>query len=325
MQFRTEIKAKPYKHQLSYNDAVLFIGSCFSVNIHKKLQQLKFNTISNPFGIVYNPISLTKQLNRILTNLPYAKSELHYYNEQWLSLDHHSDFSSTNQDECLAQINNEIAGALDQIKSAKFIFITLGSSWVYRWNENNNVVSNCHKIPSKEFTKQLADVDFMINQMTSTMNAIKKVNPQVQFVFSVSPVRHLGDGHFENQVSKGRLFDLIYQIQNQFENAHYFSAYELLLDDLRDYRFYKDDLIHPSENAITYIWEYFSKAFFSDQTASTISKVEKVISAVNHRPFNPKSEAHQKFISKTLSQIKTLQDLVSGDFNSEVQILKSNE
>jgi hypothetical protein len=325
MQFRTEILVTKMANQISYDDAILFIGSCFSVNIHKKLRQLKFNTISNPFGIVYNPISLTKQLNRIVEARPYSDSDLYFFNEKWLSFDHHGDFASSLQQECLDQINTKMNAALNQIKSAKFIFITLGSSWVYRWNEDGQVVSNCHKIPAKKFTKQLADTSDMVEQMAKTIHRIQQINSQVQFVFSISPVRHLSDGNFENQVSKGRLFDLIFQMQNQFKNVYYFQAFELLMDDLRDYRFYKTDLIHPSDDAIQYIWEKFVASYFSEYAIQTSSQIEKIISAAHHKPFNPNSDAHQKFITKTLSTIKELESSVPGSFDTEKQMLQINE
>lgn len=325
MKFRTEIFPKESAYLMDYKDTILFIGSCFSVNIHNKLHQLKFNTVSNPFGIVYNPISLSQQLNRILDAKHYTKSELHLFNEKWLSFDHHGEFSSSSSEECLNQINARLDQGLKQLKTAKFLFMTLGSAWIYSKKSDGKTVSNCHKIPAKEFTKELADTSNMVQELSNVIERIAAVNPGIQIIFSISPVRHLSDGHFENQLSKGRLFDTIYQLKNQFENVHYFQAYELIMDDLRDYRFYNTDLVHPSNEAIEYIWEKFKSTYINTSSLSTITKVEKIIAASQHRPFNPQSNAHQKFITKTIRQIEKLESDVPGNFLKEIDSLTSNE
>ena len=321
MKFRTEVPVPKSTIQMSYEDNSLFIGSCFSVNIHSKLHALKFNTDSNPFGIVYNPISLARQLNRIIQNQKYVASDLQFQNERWFSFDHHSDFSFTDKSACLEAINTNLNNAHSQLKNAKFLFITLGTSWVYELEETKQTVSNCHKLPAKNFNKYLAKTEDMVSQLSFAITEIKKVNSDIQIVFSISPVRHLADGFFENQVSKGRLFDVIHQLKTQDDSIQYFSAYEMVLDDLRDYRFYNSDLVHPSYEAISYIWEKFVETFISKESVSVLTKVEKVIQAAKHRPFNPKSEAHQKFIAKTLAQIKSLEGLVFDGFDKEVNEL----
>jgi len=321
LKFRTEIPITEAENNLGYTDSVLLVGSCFSVHIHNKMFGLKFNSQSNPFGIVYNPLSLSSQLLRIVNNQAYTENDLHFKNERWFSFDHHSDFSYTDKKECLTTINESLELAHNQTKTAKFLFLTLGSSWVYHRNQNSEIVSNCHKISAKEFTKFLASTNDMVEQLSYSISEIKKVNPNVQIVFSVSPVRHLADGFFENQVSKGRLFDVIHQLQENDASIGYFPSYELLLDDLRDYRFYKSDLVHPSNDAIQYIWEKFTETYISSTAKTTITKVEKVIQAANHRPFNPKSEAHQKFITKTISSMKALEKEVFGRFDEEAEKL----
>jgi hypothetical protein len=322
MKFRTEIPVNEHTSKLNYQDEVLFLGSCFSVHIHDKMKGLKFNSLSNPFGIVYNPLSLSSHLLRVVSNEIYTEQDLHFYNERWFSFNHHSDFSFSTKSECLTAINNSLEEAHQQLKSAKFLFITLGSSWVYFKNEDNEVVSNCHKIPAKKFTKFLAEPEDMVAQLSHAISELKKINQEISIIFGVSPVRHLADGHFENQVSKGRLFDVIHHLTENDDAISYFPSYELLMDDLRDYRFYKSDLVHPSNNAIQYIWERFVATFFSDSTVNTMSKVEKLIQAANHRPFNPKSEAHQKFIVKTISSMENLEKEVFGGFKEEKIKLK---
>ena len=322
MKFRTEIPLNELASKLNYQDEVLFLGSCFSVHIHDKMNGMKFNSVSNPFGIVYNPLSLSSQLLRVVSNKTYTEQDLHFYNERWFSFNHHSDFSFSTKLECLSSINNSLDKAHQQLKSANFLFITLGSSWVYFKNEDNEIVSNCHKIPAKKFTKFLAEPSDMVEQLSHSISELKKLNPKISIVFSVSPVRHLADGHFENQVSKGRLFDVIHRLSENDEAISYFPSYELLMDDLRDYRFYKSDLVHPSTEAIQYIWERFVTTYFSSPTVDTMSKVEKLIQAASHRPFNPKSEAHQKFIVKTISSMENLEKEVFGGFEEEKTKLK---
>jgi hypothetical protein len=321
MKFRTEIPIESHPF-ITYESELVFIGSCFSTHIHNRLKRLKFDSLSNPFGIVYNPISLAHQLKRTHSGKPYSDADLRFHAERWYSFDHHSDFSFPTAEECLLAINNSLEEAHKKIQSASVVFLTLGSAWAY-FHESvpEKVVSNCHKIPGKEFTKKLISVELMAAELAHSISLIREINPKVKIQFSVSPVRHLADGFFENQLSKGRLFDVIYELGNQISGIGYFPAFELLHDDLRDYRFYSSDLIHPSEEAINYIWEKFSQSFFTQKTTETAQKVEKIIQATQHRPFHPGSEAHQKFIASTLSQMDQLEKLVFGNFDSERKIL----
>ncbi len=323
MKFRTEIHPKESTEKLTYKSSILFLGSCFSVNIHNKLKELKFNSVSNPFGIVYNPISLAQQVIRIISGKEYNESDLHFHNERWFSFDHHSDFSFSSKSDCLTAINDSLGLAKKQLLKADFLFLTLGSSWIYNHNESNEIVSNCHKLPSKLFTKKLASSEEMKNKMQQVISDIQKINPEISIVLSISPVRHLADGNFENQLSKGRLFDLIYQLQKNNSNVRYFEAFELLHDDLRDYRFYNADLVHPSTEAVEYIWEKFINSYVSVETQLTINKVEKIVKAVAHRPFNSTSLAHKKFIVKTLNQISEVSNQTKIDFTPEIKFLKS--
>lgn len=324
MKFRTEIPVNNARTEMNYLDGILFLGSCFSIHIHEKLLNLKFNSLSNPFGIVYNPLSLSSQLLRIVNNEPYQESDLHFHNERWFSFDHHSDFSYSDKKECLSQINESLTVSHEKLKSAKFLFLTFGSSWVYHRNENQEVVSNCHKIPAKEFSKFLAETQDMFEQVSYSISEIKKINPTIQVEFSVSPIRHLADGFFENQLSKGRLFDLIHQLKEWDNSFGYFPSYEFLMDDLRDYRFYKSDLVHPSEDAIRYIWEKYVSTYLTGDAEKTMNQVDKVIQAANHRPFNSGSDAHKKFIAKTISRIKNLEKQVFGGFQEEKRKLTIN-
>ncbi|MGB0805794.1 MAG: GSCFA domain-containing protein [Salibacteraceae bacterium] len=321
MKFRTEIPTPQFDKKITYDSSMLLMGSCFSSNIHDHLTRLKFNSISNPFGIVYNPLALSKQINILCSNKEYSFDELQMENERWFSFDHHSDFSNTDKNECLGQINSNLTAARQRIKTANYLFITLGTSWVYRLKDSNEIVSNCHKLPAKKFLKELIPVETMETELLSAISNLKSINPNLSIVFSISPIRHLSDGFFENQVSKGRLFDTIYRITKEDYQLSYFPAYELVLDDLRDYRFYKSDLVHPSIEAVEYIWDKFKESFLSLDAVKKVSEVEKLINASNHRPFNPSSEAHQKFIKSTIEKMEALNSL---NFHKEIERLKSH-
>ncbi|MFT4752615.1 MAG: hypothetical protein ACI9GM_001153 [Salibacteraceae bacterium] len=325
MKFRTEVPAPQSLDKISYDSSVLFLGSCFSLSIHNQLQNLKFHTFSNPFGIVYNPTSLSKQLKRVCTEKKYLESDLHFHNERWFSFDHHSDFSYPSKEDCLHSINHSLEQAHAHLKKSDFIFITLGTAWTYHHDKLKRSVSNCHKISSKNFTKKLTQVDEMVHQLIEAIQDLKSINPSVKVVFSVSPIRHLSDGHFENQVSKGRLFDTIHQLLAIDNSTRYFPAYELLLDDLRDYRFYNSDLLHPSSEAIEYIWSKFSETFINSNTSKTITRIEKLIQASKHQPFNPYSTAHQKFIQKTLNEMNLLESELGFRFIPEKTSLQNQQ
>lgn len=325
MKFRTELEPEPQERKISYSDSVLLMGSCFSENIYKKMNSLKLKVLGNPFGIVYNPVSVAEQIQEILALKLYDESDLSFANERWFSFQHHSDFSYSSKEECLENINASLQKGYASLFNATHLFITLGTAHAYRHNENLSWVSNCHKIPSKTFQKKLLDTEFMVNQLSRAIEAIQKVNPKIQVVFTISPVRHLSDGAFGNQLSKGRLFDVVHQLQEKYDAVSYFNAYELVMDDLRDYRFYADDLVHPSSQAVAYVWEKFSSTFFSIQTLQQQKQIEKLVQASNHRPFNPKSEAHQKFISKAISNMEGLEKELNISFAKEKEVLTSSQ
>ena len=325
MKFRTEVPAPSSTAKITYNSSLLFLGSCFSLNIHNQLQNLKFNSLSNPFGIVYNPSSISKQISRICQAKEYQESDLHFYNERWFSFDHHSDFSFASKSDCLKAINQSLNQAHQQLKQSNIVFLTLGTAWTYHHNDLKITVSNCHKIPSKTFCKELTSVTDMVSDLNHSIQQIRKINPRIQIVFSISPIRHLSDGFFENQVSKGRLFDVVHQLLKTENKVNYFPAFEFVMDDLRDYRFYAPDLLHPSTQAIQYIWNKFQHTFMDDHTLNMTKKIEKLIQAAQHKPFNSKSEAHQKFIHKTLTEIKKLSIEINANFQNEIELLEKNK
>lgn len=302
MNFFLHTPAKKSAINITHQDAILLLGSCFTENIGEKLLNSKFNVNINPFGIIYNPISIANSLTRIVNNQLYSEQELTEHHKKWFSFDHHGSFSSFNKLECLAKINNEITCAHQHLQETKTIVFTLGTAWVYENIVNKKLVANCHKIPAKNFTKRLLSVDEIVQSFSALANTLNNI----QFIFTVSPVRHISDGLHENNISKSVLHLAIHQLINNHNNCHYFAAYEMVIDELRDYRFYKEDMIHPTPQAINYVWEKFVDTYFANETKNLILKIDKILSATQHKPFNFDSEAHQKFISDQLSLIDEL-------------------
>jgi len=305
--FRTNITAPKFPFHISHGDQVVMLGSCFTENIGELMQSQKFDVTVNPFGILFNPFSIMNALERMLNDRPYTESELLKVNEHWVSLDHHGSFNKKSPKETLDEINQNLAKGRDGIKSANYIFITLGSAWVYNHKERNHIVANCHKIPNTEFEKQLLsfqDVHLILRHIPEFL-AAKKINAQI--VFTVSPVRHWKDGAIENQRSKSILNSAIHEVVDEFESCHYFPSYEFMMDDLRDYRFYGQDMLHPTPQAIHYIWEKFMESFFTEETTSLCKEVKAIVEAANHRPMDPESNSFQRFLRKQVELIDELE------------------
>lgn len=306
--FRTEFHAKPSGTQIGFGDQLLTIGSCFSENVGARLQKNKFPVLANPFGTVYNPISIFKLLDtEVLDHSKFVE-----VGGQWYHLDFHSQFTGRDQKTLETVLQLKLKEAAAWLAKVRTVFVTLGTAYVYEWLESDEVVANCHKIPQKKFRKRLLTLEEM--QVTFDRLKIKltEINPKIQFVFTVSPVRHIKDGIEENQLSKSLLRVFCHEL-SQGERVAYFPAYEMMMDDLRDYRFYKTDMIHPSEMAEDYIWDKFQQTYMSDQTRKVLKEWRKIQAALSHRPFNPESENHQKFLK---DQDKKL-DIFSEYFNVE--------
>lgn len=284
---------------IPHNEHILLLGSCFTENIGDKLMNSKFKVNSDPFGIIYNPISIANSLTRIKKKQLYTEQEISSQQGKFFSFDHHGSFSSFNKKDCLNKINNEINCAHQHLQETKTIVVTLGTAWVYEIKENNKLVANCHKLPSKNFTKRLLSVDEILHVWNPIIEQLKNIN----FIFTVSPVRHINDGLHENNISKSVLHLAIHQLTNKCPNCHYFGAYEMVIDELRDYRFYKQDMIHPNSQALDYVWEKFASTYFNEQTQQLNQRIGKLQQAVNHRPFNFESESHQQFVKEQIHQM----------------------
>ncbi|NAS31528.1 GSCFA domain-containing protein [Flavobacteriaceae bacterium R38] len=306
MNFNTTIPLQAENNQIDYNSQLFLLGSCFSEHIGNKLQYYKFRTVQNPFGIIFHPRAIEKLILKAVNDERYTAEDIFELNGGWHCFDAHSRLSTIAKDKLLQQLNDALQVTNQQIHNATHIIITLGTAWVYRYIETDNLVANCHKVPQKKFLKELLSIDEIVESLEAILAIVKSVNSDATFIFTVSPVRHLKDGFIENQLSKSHLIAAIHQIVDaQLSSraqlrgkAVYFPSYEIMMDELRDYRFYKEDLIHPNSTAIDYIWEKFQFSWIDDAVADTLLEVGKIQKGLQHRPFNPESEQHVQFLNK---------------------------
>ncbi len=310
MKFRTEIKIKKQELQIDYASKILLIGSCFSDNIGVKLAYYKFPVLSNPFGVIFNPVSIKKLIIRSLNEDFFTKSDFIFYNDTWQCLDLHSSLSSVDLEKAIEKANNALTHTRAYLLTASHIVLTFGTSWVYRFEKTEKIVANCHKIIQTEFKKELLSSKIIENSILEIIKEVKKVNPAVTFIFTISPVRHLKNGFFENNVSKAHLFQAVYSVVSVEKKFHsfYFPAYELLLDDLRDYRFYTEDMLHPNNLGINYIWNNFKETWLDKKSFPIIKKVESIQKRLEHKAFNPNSVNFQKFKIQLQKDILSLKE-----------------
>lgn len=307
MEFRTALNSFSSKFKIEGKDKLFFMGSCFTENIGNQLQRLKFESIINPFGIVYNPISISNSLQLLLQNNHYLETELFEHHGAWHSFDFHSRFSDVVKEKCIEKINQSITNASVALKSANILFITFGSAHVYNLKSQNKLVANCHKLPASHFDKVFVDFNQALNIYKSLFEKLKEQNPNLKIITTLSPVRYLSDGFAENQKSKAILTLLCHALKDSFEFVDYYPAYEIMMDDLRDYRFYADDMIHPNNLAINYIFNHFSATYFKKETLSMIQEIEKIKKAMEHKVFLKQSEAYKKHCQKLIQQIEFLE------------------
>ena len=305
MKFRTEIQCPAVSTAIDHHSKLVLLGSCFSEHMEGKFEYFKFNTFANPFGILFNPKAIETAVRHCVNKKSYSEKDIRRHGEIWLSLDHHSHYDHRDQNEVLQKINEQIDLGHQALKNASHVIITLGTSWVYKWKESNDVVGNCHKIPQKFFSKELLSSQEILDSLRQIINLIRSINKNSNFVFTVSPVRHLKDGFTENTISKSLLHTAINELKKETE-LNYFPAYEIMMDDLRDYRFYKEDLVHPNEMAIDYIWDLFKTSWLSESSKELMNEIEDIQKSLSHRPFDPASEAHRKFVKKLEGKIERL-------------------
>ena len=308
MNFTTKIPITQNANPIDYNSKIVSFGSCFAENMGDKLLYYKFQTQVNPFGIIFNPFSIEKLIERVVLQRYFTKDDIFFFNERWHCYEVHSELSDADAEVVLSKLNRILSDTQKQLQQATHIIITYGTSWVYRHIETNGIVANCHKVPQKQFSKELLSIDSIQKSIQNTVSLIETINPKCNFIFTVSPVRHLKDGFVENQVSKAHLIAAIYATTNtKQQTLNYFPSYEIMMDELRDYRFYADDMMHPSPMAIDYIWERFAATQIDANAIATMELVQTIQKGLAHRPFNPNSKSHQKFEANLKEKIATLE------------------
>lgn len=307
MQFTTPIPIQKSIHQIDYNSKIVSLGSCFAVNIGEKFEHFKFQNTINPFGILFHPLALEKIISKAISKEKFTEENIFFHNERWHSFDVHSDLSTSNKEDFLQTLNSNSSLLHNSLSNCSHVIITLGTSWVYRKIETDKIVANCHKIPQKEFKKELLSVEEIKKSLEGIVNSISKLNTQAKIVFTIAPVRHIKDGFVENQWSKANLITAVHEsLHSKLSIASYFPSYEIMMDELRDYRFYAKDMIHPSQTAIDYIWKRFSETWISEEALITLQEIENIQKGLNHRPFNGESEQHQKFLGNLQQRIEML-------------------
>ena len=306
MELRTTFTLPRSGEKISYYTPVIFIGSCFAKSIGKQLEQGRMPVLINPFGTVYNPVSVCNTLNAVIEGREFTIDDIFHYEDRWISFSHYTDFSSDNPEIILGKINSKIHEAHDFLSGANYLFVTFGTAWVYSWNRTGMIVSNCHKIPAKEFTRRMLLTGEIINMWSGQLEKLNSCYPDLKVIFTISPVRHWKDGAHGNQISKAVLFLAVEALQKHPLKPDYFPAYELVMDDLRDYRFYDTDMLHPSASAIEYIWDAFKKCYFDDKTTFIYKEVVKISKAVSHRLQSDSPDSRKKFAAGMLEKIESI-------------------
>ncbi|MFI5221846.1 MAG: GSCFA domain-containing protein [Bacteroidia bacterium] len=303
MNFKLDFDIKPPEKLISIRNNILLSGSCFAENIGNKLVENKWNTLINPHGILFNPESIYQSFRSIQDEKYFTAEELFEHHDLWHSWYHHGEFSGTDKTDTLSRINRSQKEAITGFKRTDCIIITFGSAFIYRHRENNEVVANCHKVPQKNFKRELLSVDEIVNKFGKLISSLKNK----QFIFTVSPVRYSKDGIAENNLGKAVLIQSVHEICKRHGNAYYFPAYEIVIDELRDYRWFKEDLCHPNRQAIEYVWERFSNTCFDEETKKIGDELNEILTAKEHRPLNPGSELHQNFLENYLKKTEAAQ------------------
>jgi hypothetical protein len=323
--FQTLISLLEHPEKTGYHKKNLFVGSCFTENIGNKLVGLKYPGLVNPFGILYNPASIANVLEILLQIKKTEEKDLVQFNGLWHSFHHHSKFSGIEKEKVLKTINNTILSSSAFLKDCDFLFLTFGTAWVYELKSSGKIVSNCHKIPEKKFRRYRLSVQEIVQRFNQIINWLYEINPNINLVFTVSPIRHWKDGAHGNQLSKSTLLLAVDQLVQLFDHVSYFPSYEIVMDELRDYRFYHEDMIHMNSTSVKYIWDRFTDTFMEKHTLDYMKKIQKIISAAHHRPFNPNTESHQNFIQSTFLNMEMLEkQLPNLSFGTERKLMREN-
>ena len=330
MKFHFEFDIKKLSPPVTHKNKLLLIGSCFTENIGERLKKYKFSVLENPNGILFNPVSVAEALTSYIDRIQLTEADLFQFNEGWHSWKHHSRFSGLSTREALTKINTSTFNAHNFLKETDYLVITLGSSWIYTLTDKalnakpGSAAANNHKAPADWFYRRLMSTEEVLQTLDNALYRLFHFNPQLKIIFTISPVRHLREGVVENNRSKAVLIQAVHCLINKFDRLYYFPSYELVIDDLRDYRFYAEDLVHPNYAATNYVWEKFINACIDEPSQQLMKEINVINAAKSHKAFNPSSEAHKKFLQTNLEKVEKLQNEYPYiNFEEEIVFFKS--
>jgi GSCFA family protein len=306
MQFRTQIPIQKSNHQLDYDSKVVSLGSCFAAHIGDKFTHHQFRNVANPFGIIFQPLALAEIIRFAVTQKIFTDTDIFEHNGIWHSFAAHSSLSNTNRDQLIETLNNATQQLHDALSEASHLILTLGTAWAYKHNESSEYVANCHKVPQHQFSKELLSIADISGSLRDLISSVHTVNPDCHIIFTVSPVRHIKDGFVENQHSKANLISALHD-KLASADASYFPSYEIMMDELRDYRFYAEDMLHPNQVAVDYIWQRFKDTYISESAYAIMDKTGNIQKGLSHRPFNPDTAQHKAFRENLQNEITQLQ------------------
>lgn len=312
MEWQTKVEVEKPDFGIDYSTPILLLGSCFAENIGEKLLYYRFPADVNPFGIIYNPVSVANALELLLENRPFTYADLKCGAGKWSSWFHHGKFSDTDPERCLQNINERLKISATFLQKADLIMITFGTAWVYENREEGKIVSNCHKFPASDFRRFRLSIESIAGRYEEIITRLRKLNPKIKFLFTVSPIRHFKDGAHGNQLSKSVLLLAIEEIRRKFDGIYYFPSYEIVMDELRDYRYYADDMLHISSGGIAYIWEKFQEKYFSPSVREVMKEIDKINKGFHHRPFEPESDTYRQFLKSLELRLAVLKEKYPG-------------
>ncbi len=310
MKFRTHFSIESQEPKIDHTSRIFLTGSCFVENIGRKLDYYKFQNLQNPFGILFYPAAIEKFITKAVNGNQYKEEDIFFHNERWHCFDAHSELSNADKNTLLKSLNKNLQDTREYLQKATHVILTLGTSWIYRNLSSGKSVANCHKLPQKNFSKEITGVEDVYSQLGTTISAIRSVNSKAAIIFTISPVRHTRDGVVQNQRSKAHLIAALHKVmemQDRKKLVSYFPAYELMMDDLRDYRFYGEDMLHPNEIAVEYIWQKFIDSRISPESQPLLKQIDSIQKSLKHRAFNSESESYKNFQKSLEIKIKQLQ------------------
>lgn len=307
MELYTSVELPKHMPLLSHRQRLMLLGSCFATHMGEKLLAGKFRCEVNPYGVLYNPLSISAALRELVAGKVYSAGDLFEYGGCWHSPMHHSDFSAEEPEEALQRINSRLQKAGEAMQQLDVLLLTWGTAWVYEDRTTGRIVGNCHKLPERCFVRRRLSVDEVVRDYVSLLSGLFARRPQLKVLLTVSPIRHVRDGLHANQLSKAVLLLAAEQLCAAFPaQVFYFPAYEIVLDELRDYRFYADDLVHPSDKAVEYVWERFVQACIAQESLQIMEECEKIGRMLAHRPFRAESEEYKRFLGQIVLKIERL-------------------